>query len=362
MAPGSISKAPVPETESFDAPAVKVPSSTSSDADADVSTLSPRVQALIHQFEHLPWFERTFGFKSPIVWFNVYIAVVEHLLAVYGVIVYAPKATWPSWIFYLVYYLFSELGVTAGVHRYWSHKSYKATLPFQIILMCFNCISMQNTIIEWSRDHRVHHKYTETDADPHNALRGFFFAHMGWLMMKKHPQVFIKGKNVDMSDLRNDPVASFQERYYLRLCLVFTMLVPILLPYLCWGEDLMVGFFVLFAFRYVATLHSTWLVNSAAHLWGGKPYDGHINPSDNMFVCVASIGEGWHNYHHTFPYDYATSEWGPSINMTTIILDLMATLGLVYERKQVSQEAINRVRRRLGDISSVATTNMLATN
>lgn len=359
MAPGSISKASSPETLHSPAMAPKLAATASITSDG--STLSPKVQALIHQFENLPWFERTFGFKAPIVWFNVYVAVLGHVLAVFGAVVYGPRATWGSWGFYLVIYLLSGLGVTAGAHRYWTHKTYKATRPFQIALMLFNCISMQNNIIEWSRDHRVHHKYTETDADPHNATRGFFFAHIGWLLMKKHPQVFIKGKNVDISDLRRDPVLMFQYRYYLQLCFLFSVFLPVFIPWLLWGEDLVVAFFVLFVFRYVMTLQPTWLVNSAAHLWGSRPYDGHINPRDNRFVCVAAIGEGWHNYHHTFPYDYSTGEWGPKFNLTTVVIDLMALLGLVYDRKQVSQEAIDRVRKRLGDLSTVSP-NLLATS
>ena len=248
-------------------------------------------------------------------------------------------------------YLMSGLGVTAGAHRYWAHKTYKARMPLQIILMLCNCISTQNDILVWSRDHRVHHKFTETNADPHNARRGFFFAHIGWLLMKKHPDVFIKGEAVDVSDLKRDPVIQFQIRYYLPLCLLCNIILPTFVPYLVWGEDLTTAYFVLFAFRYVMTLHSTWLVNSAAHLWGSQPYDKHMNPSDNRFVAIAAIGEGWHNYHHTFPYDYATSEWGPKLNMTTICIDVFAFLGLAYDRKQVSQESIDRVRRRIGDLS-----------
>lgn len=316
----------------------------------EVECLEPRLQKLVHQFHDLPTFERAFGFKAPIVWFNVVGMFFLHsvaLLACY----FGPKATWTSWFFFLFMYLFSGLGVTAGVHRYWAHKTYKATLPMQIILMCINCISMQNDIIEWCRDHRVHHKFSETSADPHNAKRGFFFAHVGWLLMKKHPDVFIKGRNVDISDLKRDPVVQFQHRYYLLLCFIFTALIPTIVPWYFWGEDFWVAFIVLFVFRYVMTLHSTWLVNSAAHLWGSRNYDKNCNPSDNRFVCFAAIGEGWHNYHHTFPYDYATSEWGPRINMTTIFIDFMAALGMVYDRKQVSQEAIERVRRRIGDLS-----------
>lgn len=292
-----------------------------------------------------------FGLLAPVVWPNVLVMAVFHFLAVWGILAGA-ETQWKTWVFFLTYYLFSGIGVTAGAHRLWAHKTYKATLPFQVLLMCFNCISMQNDILEWSRDHRVHHKYTETHADPHNAKRGFFFAHMGWLLMRKHPDVLIKGKNVDLSDLKRDPVVMFQHRYYLPLCFLFTLFLPTFVPWYFWGESIKVGLLVMFCLRYVLTLHSTWLVNSAAHLWGSRPYDQTMHPSDNRFVCIAAIGEGHHNYHHTFPYDYATSEWGPKLNMTTIVLDLCAALGLVYDRKQVSQEAIERVRRRLGDLST----------
>lgn len=346
MAPVSPAKDKVDHVEPFRTP--------STVASADTSTLNPRIQLLVEKFDHLPWFERTFGYKAPIVWFNVMVALIGHVLAVYGVVCYSHKASWASWGFYIGIGLCSGLGVTAGVHRYWTHKTYKARLPFQVVLMMFNCISMQNDIIEWCRDHRVHHKYTETDADPHNALRGFFFAHMGWLMMKKHPQVLIKGKNVDITDLKRDPVVMFQHNHYLKLCFLFSLFLPVFIPWFCWGENPVVAFYILFVFRYVVTLHSTWVVNSAAHLWGEKKYDGHINPSDNWFVCIAALGEGWHNYHHTFPYDYSTSEWGPSLNITTILLDVMAMFGLVYDRKQVSQEAIERVRKRLGDLSTTS--------
>ena len=316
----------------------------------DVSNLSPKLQKLVKEYYNLGWFERLCGFTAPLVWRNVIIMLVLHVFTLMACF-YGPYAKWESWWFFLGLYLFAGLGVTSGVHRYWSHKSYKARLPLQIVLMISNCLSMQNDILEWSRDHRVHHKYSETTADPHNARRGFFFAHIGWLLMKKHPDVLIKGKNVDLSDLQRDPVVQFQRRYYLPMCLLMTIVVPVGVPWFFWGEDPWIAFFCLSLFRYVMTLHSTWFVNSAAHLWGSRRYDKHVNPCDNRFVAVASIGEGWHNYHHTFPYDYATSEWGPRINMTTIFIDFMAAMGQVYDRKQVSQEAIERVRRRKGDLS-----------
>lgn len=94
----------------------------------------------------------------------------------------------------------------------WAHKSYKATWQLRLILAAANLIAFQNNIFEWVRDHRVHHKYTDTDADPHNSVRGFFFSHMGWLMLRKHPDIKTKGARVDMSDLLQDPIVMFQKK------------------------------------------------------------------------------------------------------------------------------------------------------
>lgn len=124
-------------------------------------------------------------------------------------------------IIFLIYFYFIKgfliggiggFGVTGGAHRLWTHKAYKAKLPLRIILMLCFTLSGQNTLYDWVRDHRVHHKFSETDADPHNANRGFFFAHVGWLMMNKHPEVLRKGKTMDMSDILSDPVIQFHQK------------------------------------------------------------------------------------------------------------------------------------------------------
>ena len=307
--------------------------------------LDPKLREKIARYSQ----KGPFGFQAPIVWYNVIIMLALHILAVAGLVAGASTG-WKNWFFFIVYSAMGGLGVTAGAHRLWAHKTYKARMPLQVLLMLFNCVSFQNHILEWARDHRVHHKFSETDADPHNAKRGFFFAHVGWLLMRKHPDVLIKGKTVDISDLKRDPVVMFQYRYYLPLSFVLTLFLPVFIPWYFWGVHPVTGFLVA-VLRYVLTLNSTWLVNSAAHLWGSRRYDIHANPSDNRFVSFAAIGEGFHNYHHTFPYDYSTSEWGPYINITTSFIDICAALGLVYNRKQVSQEAIDRVRRRIGDLS-----------
>lgn len=148
------------------------------------------------------------------------------------------------------------MGITAGAHRLWSHKSYKAKLPLRIILCIFNSMALQNDIYEWSRDHRVHHKYSETDADPHNSKRGFFFAHVGWLLCKKHPEVINKGKHVDLSDLWGDPVVRFQRRFYMPMITLFCFVLPPCLPYYLWKEDFATAFFTCVMFRYCLSLVS----------------------------------------------------------------------------------------------------------
>lgn len=127
-------------------------------------------------------------------------------------------------------------------------------------------------MIEWARDHRVHHKFSETDADPHNAKRGFFFAHVGWLLTKKHPDVRTKGKVVDVSDLYNDPLLNFQHKHYVPLMLFTAFFLPTTIPMIFWKETF-INAWVLNLFRYCIGLNTTWLVNSAAHMFGGKPYD-----------------------------------------------------------------------------------------
>uniref|UniRef100_A0A914DV35 Uncharacterized protein n=1 Tax=Acrobeloides nanus TaxID=290746 RepID=A0A914DV35_9BILA len=104
------------------------------------------------------------------------------------------------------------MGISAGAHRLWAHRSYKAKWQLRLFLMICNCIGMQDSVIVWVRDHRCHHKWVETDADPYNIKRGFFFAHVGWLLMKKRAMVKEYGSKIDISDLTSDPILAFQHR------------------------------------------------------------------------------------------------------------------------------------------------------
>ncbi|KAG5834381.1 hypothetical protein ANANG_G00260920 [Anguilla anguilla] len=286
-----------------------------------------------------------------IVWRNVILMTLLHIGAVYSLFL-IPKAHPLTWIWSYLCFLITALGVTAGAHRLWSHRSYKAKLPLRIFLAAANSMAFQNDIYEWSRDHRVHHKYSETDGDPHNAKRGFFFAHVGWLFVRKHRDVLEKGKKLDFSDLLADPVVVFQRKYYNTSVLVMCFLVPTVVPWYFWGETLWNSYFLSSILRYTISLNVTWLVNSAAHMYGNRPYDKDISPRENRFVTFGAIGEGFHNYHHTFPFDYSTSEFGLRFNPTTCFIDLMCWLGLASNRKRASSEMIQARKLRTGDRSA----------
>lgn len=100
-------------------------------------------------------------------------------------------------------------------------------------------------------------------------------------------------------------------------------------------------------------LHSTWLVNSAAHMWGMRPYDKEIEPRESNGVALATFGEGYHNYHHTFPWDYSTGEfnWRYTFNISTFFIEFFAWCGLAYDLKSAPRDLVKKRQDRTGDNS-----------
>jgi len=287
--------------------------------------------------------------KLEFVWRNVIIMLYIHIAGTYGLYIwFSGQLLYTTIILGFFFGYVCSFGVTAGAHRLWAHKCYKAKLPLRILLAFMHTVACQNSIHEWCRDHRVHHKFTETNADPHNAKRGFFFAHVGWLLVKKHDDVKTKGKKVDMSDLEADPVVMFQKKFFLPLALVVAFWFPYYLtvvlgesPYKAWH---------MVVCRYMLTLNFTWLVNSAAHLWGPRPYDKNIHAVENKVVSSLAVGEGWHNYHHVFPWDYKAAELTTyNYNWATAFIDFFAKIGWAYDLKTVPERVVLQRVHRTGD-------------
>ncbi|CAK1541141.1 unnamed protein product [Leptosia nina] len=191
---------------------------------------------------------------------------------------------------------------------------------------------------------------SETSADPHDSTRGFFFAHFGWLMMKKHPHVIEEGKKVDMSDITGDPILSFYNKHFMFFKIFCCFYLPTMVPVWFYGEELYIAFLAtLLRFLYSTNITSS--VNSFAHLYGMRPYNKHISPVQNIGVSILAYGEGWHNYHHAFPWDYKSAELPYFINFSTLFLDVAAYLGLAYDLKTASPSLIDAVAQRMGDNS-----------
>ncbi|XP_068632669.1 acyl-CoA Delta-9 desaturase [Battus philenor] len=299
--------------------------------------------------------EKKIGFVTPIRWTNAISITIFHLFTVIALFFYISSGQSPKWETLFFGFFVGHVagfGVTAGVHRYWTHRSYKATLPLQIILVICYSVAGQNNIYNWVRDHRIHHKFSETWADPHDARRGFFFSHVGWLMMKKHPNVIMEGKKIDMSDIANDTIVQFHTKYFNFFKIFFCFLIPTLIPIYVWQETWTTAILSQPLLRYMLTLNFTWSVNSFAHIWGNKPYDRYIMPAENWGVSLVALGEGWHNYHHTFPWDYKASELAYVNNITTTVLNLFAKLGWAYDLKTASPRLIKSVIDKRGSINT----------
>jgi len=286
--------------------------------------------------------QQPFRHRDNIVWRNVALFAALHTIAAIGLYQLVAVANWRTFAWSVALWVVGGIGITAGPHRLWAHKSYKARAPLKALLVTMNLVSFQNSIIEWVRDHHAHHKWSDTDADPHNIKRGFFFAHMGWLLSRKHPMVKQMGKKLDLSDLLADPILVFQDRFYLPLTILACFMVPTFVPVYFWRESGWVAFCTAVAFRYTFTLHATWFINSAAHTFGYRPYDINIAPTESLVTTLTAFGEGGHNYHHTFPQDYRTSEMPGVFNLTKSFIDFFAKLGWAYDLRTVGPESVQR--------------------
>ncbi|ERL96241.1 hypothetical protein D910_01529 [Dendroctonus ponderosae] len=278
-----------------------------------------------------------------IVWRNVILFGILHAIGLIGILLVAKgQISYSTLIFDIVLGVSSQIGITAGAHRLWAHRSYKATFPLRLLLVVLDTFVYQTSVINWCRDHRLHHKYSDTHADPHNVNRGFFFSHIGWIMVRKHPEVKAKGKGIDLSDLYSDPLLTFQHKYYLPLMLLACFITPVAVPMYFWKETFL-NAFSLNIVRYLIIVHNTFTINSFAHRFGYRPYNRFIVPGDSLNLSLVTCGEGFHNYHHTFPWDYRSAEFGKfSFNLTRRFIEFFNQIGWAHDLKFASEDMIKK--------------------
>jgi len=210
-------------------------------------------------------------------------------------------------------YLASGLSITAGYHRLFSHRSHSASWPLRLFYAIFGAAAFQNSAIKWCSDHRRHHLKTDSEEDPYSIVRGFFWAHIGWVMVSEEEQ---RIENVD--DLQSDPILLWQDKHIFKI----GGFAGIILPGL--AGILLIGGFTGFLggliwgglLRLVIVHHGTFLINSGAHYWGKQNYSTKNTSRDSPILSLFTFGEGYHNFHHTFQADYRNGHkwyhWDPT--------------------------------------------------
>jgi stearoyl-CoA desaturase (delta-9 desaturase) len=279
---------------------------------------------------------------APINWAVTAVLGLTFLVAItvvpwYGIV--HGYSAW-AWAFFGVFLVLNGIGIGSGYHRLWSHRTYKAHPALQWFLAIMGGMSLQNSIIIWCARHRIHHRdVDDNDKDPYSIGRGFWFAHIGWMLRD------YESGAVDYSvvrDLERDPVAAWQHRWYWTLVWTTNLAVPLLLGWLT-GDA--IGMFLLAGVaRLVVNHHVTFFINSLAHMWGKQPYTDENTARDQHFLALITYGEGYHNYHHLFQSDYRCGIRWWHLDINKWFISTCALLGLVKNRKRAPQFKILRAR------------------
>jgi stearoyl-CoA desaturase (delta-9 desaturase) len=278
---------------------------------------------------------------SEIDWVNTLFLFLTPLFALGGTAwwVYAEGWSWIPLAIGFFFYILSGLSITAGYHRLFAHKAYEAHPFMKIFFLCFGAGAFQNSALKWSSDHRVHHAEVDTEDDPYNINEGFFHAHMGWVMLKKHSIIH----HQKVRDLEKDKLVSFQHRYYLPLSAVFGMVIPMLMTvWLC--DSWIAGFFVSGWLKVVLLHHCTFFINSLCHYFGSTPYTDKNSAKDSWYMALFTFGEGYHNFHHLFQNDYRNGVKWYHFDPSKWLIKGLSWFGLASRLKTTPLEKILQAR------------------
>lgn len=278
--------------------------------------------------------------RAPLNWPAVILFSVTtlSLLTVFPWYVWTRDLSTAAWVWFVVFMYATGMSITGGYHRLWAHRAYQAHWSLKIVYMLLGAMSLQNSILIWASMHRVHHKEVDhRDRDPYSAQRGLWFSHIGW-MLRDYPSSALDYKNA--RDLQEDPIVMFQHRHYLGIALFMNIAVPALLG---WAYGDVGGFLVLVGLvRLVLSQHFTFFINSLAHFWGRQPYTDENSARDNDLLALFTYGEGYHNYHHIFQWDYRNGIRWWQFDPTKWMIKLCSWVGLTSNLKRVPEFVIRR--------------------
>jgi stearoyl-CoA desaturase (delta-9 desaturase) len=240
-------------------------------------------------------------------------------------------------VVFLVMYSLIGLSITVGYHRLFSHRAFQASWIVRLLALLLGAAAFENSALAWCSDHRHHHRFVDdAERDPYPVRRGFWYAHWIWVMeAKDRPRDSV-------GDLEQDPLIRWQHRYHFWIGAAVSAL-PVLtvgvMTHNVLGQ-LIIGLLL----RIVATHHSTFLINSAAHWFGTQPYTDANSARDNALLAPFTFGEGYHNYHHMWQWDYRNGprwyQWDPA----KWLIAAAAWVGLARGLRRVPETEIQRAR------------------
>lgn len=236
---------------------------------------------------------------------------------------------------------FTGLSVTAGYHRYYSHRSYECHPVLQVFYLLFGAATIQNSALQWASNHTYHHRFVDREGDPHNIRKGVFWTYMGWLLYKDRFDRSFE----NVLDLKTHLLVVWQHYYYFPVGIVIGFGLPFLIGLSFgrpWGSFLWGGLL-----RIVLLHHIAFLGNVVGHFIGPQPYSNRNSSRDNWWLSFLTFGEGYHNFHHTFPCDYRSGiawyHWDP----TKWWIWSLSLFGLTWGLNRTPEKAMLKARTRI---------------
>ncbi|MGH8046949.1 MAG: fatty acid desaturase [Chthoniobacterales bacterium] len=256
---------------------------------------------------------------------------------------------WFQTILFLFFFYSTGMSITLGYHRLFSHLTFNASMPVRLYTLIFGAAAFEGSALEWCADHRRHHKFVGHEEDPYDIGKGFWHAHIGWLLFRHGPDTPLTW----VRDLQKDKLVVWQHRYFVPLGVFVSFVLPPAIGYAWGGWPSALGSFLLAGVaRVVIVHHMTFCINSLCHWTGSRPYSSESSARDSFFMAIFTFGEGYHNYHHEFQHDYRNGVKPWQFDPTKWAIRALQMFGLVRNlrtvpRAKILQAEITEQRRRI---------------
>lgn len=254
--------------------------------------------------------------RDGINWTSVITFALFHCGAVAALFFFS----WPAFFTaVLLYWVSLSFGIGMGYHRLLTHRSYKVPKPVEYFLAVCGTLALEGGPIPWVATHRIHHKYSDQDGDPHTPRDGKWWSHLIWMLVGDASNANIEQCSRYVPDLMRDPFHRALSKYHwVPLAVVSLLLCLGGLRFVLWG----------LCMRVTLGYHATWMINSLTHIQGARRFETRDDSRNNWLVALFTFGEGWHNNHHAYPTSARHGLAWYEIDITWMTIRLLQAVGL----------------------------------